>query len=219
MNGPIGEYESFAIAYDHFNATLFDGRLPLALITLRNARKKGSLGYFSPKRFTPRSTLILDISGDKDSVDEIALIPETFMGRTDREILGTLVHEMAHLWQFRLDKPPRAGYHDRRWGMQMKQIGLYPSNTGEPGGKETGQQMDHFIVEGGPFAVACAALLDNGFVLEYQSIRIEAAEKEKKKSKIKYSCPECEQNAWAKPEAKLICGECEKIMEAEDGQE
>jgi len=30
----------------------------------------------------------------------------------------------------------------------------------------------------------------------------------KKSSKTKFSCLECGQNAWAKPGARLICGEC-----------
>jgi transcription elongation factor Elf1 len=30
----------------------------------------------------------------------------------------------------------------------------------------------------------------------------------KKASKTKFTCPQCGQNAWAKPYAALICGEC-----------
>ena len=40
--------------------------------------------------------------------------------------------------------------------------------------------------------------------------------KTRKKSKVKYTCPDCHQNAWAKPEAKLMCGECRVDMEPED---
>ena len=29
-----------------------------------------------------------------------------------------------------------------------------------------------------------------------------------KSSKMKFTCPECGQNAWAKPDALLLCGEC-----------
>jgi predicted RNA-binding Zn-ribbon protein involved in translation (DUF1610 family) len=34
-------------------------------------------------------------------------------------------------------------------------------------------------------------------------------------SKRKFTCPECGQNAWAKPGACLICGECFKSGEGE----
>ena len=40
----------------------------------------------------------------------------------------------------------------------MKEIGLQPSTTGEPGGKETGQSVTHYILPGGPYATAYAKL-------------------------------------------------------------
>jgi hypothetical protein len=45
--------------------------------------------------------------------------------------------------------------------------------------------------------------------------------KKKAASKTKYACPGCGQNAWARPDAQLICGECYEdegeicVMEAE----
>ena len=56
--------------------------------------------------------------------------PDTFTGRTDEEILSTLAHEMAHVWQQTHGKPPRRSYHDRQWAAKMKEIGLQPSTTG-----------------------------------------------------------------------------------------
>jgi hypothetical protein len=40
----------------------------------------------------------------------------------------------------------------------MKEIGLYPSETAAPGGKETGQKVSHHITPDGPFAMAFAKL-------------------------------------------------------------
>ena len=51
----------------------------------------------------------------------------------------------------------------------MKAIGLQPSNTGAVGGKETGQQMTHYIIAGGPFAKAFAKLAATGWKLNLQS--------------------------------------------------
>jgi hypothetical protein len=34
-------------------------------------------------------------------------------------------------------RPPVA--HHRQWAERMKEIGLHPSTSGEPGGKETGR--------------------------------------------------------------------------------
>ena len=88
----------------------------------------------------------------------------------------------------------------------MREIGLQPTSTGEPGGKETGQSVTHYIIPEGRYAKAYAKLAATGFQLHWQSIPAVAGAK--KSSKTKFTCPECGQNAWAKPDALLICGEC-----------
>src|SRR2546430_12513985 len=80
---------------------------------------------------------------------------------------------MAHLWQHHFGTPPRGGgyYHNREWAAKMKEIGLYPSSTGAAGGKETGQNMSHYVIAGGAFATACAALVSDGFKLAWGETR------------------------------------------------
>src|SRR5260370_31372709 len=90
----IGLDEAFA----HFNNELFDGELPAILITLQ--RRKDVRGYFSAAKFAPRGSV-------GNPIDEIALNPATFHGRSDPEILSTLVHEMVHLWQRHCGQPGR----------------------------------------------------------------------------------------------------------------
>jgi hypothetical protein len=119
---------------------------------------------------------------------------------------------MAHVWQQIHGQPPTRCYHDREWAAKMKEIGLQPSDTGQPGGKETGQSMSHYILPGGPYAKAYGKLKTTGFQLHWESAAPEGKQgkqrKAKRASKTKYTCPECGQNAWAKPDAVLICGEC-----------
>ena len=113
-------------------------------------RKNKAYGYFAGGRF-----------GSKDGAeitDEIALNPSHFKSRTDEQSLSTLAHEMAHLWQHHFGKPSRAGYHNKEWAAKMHEIGLHPSDTGQPGGKETGQSCSHYIVEGGRYARVFAEL-------------------------------------------------------------
>jgi hypothetical protein len=57
-------------------------------------------------------------------------------------------------------------------------------------------------------AKAYAKLTAQGFELHWQSIPANERTRAKKSSKTKFTCPECGQNAWAKPDAHLICGEC-----------
>ena len=49
----------------------------------------------------------------------------------------------------------------------MDAVGLTPSNTGQPGGKRTGQHMADYPTPGGPFLRACAELQANGFKISY----------------------------------------------------
>lgn len=115
-------------------------------------------------------------------------------------------------------KPSRSGYHNKEWATKMESIGLKPSDTGQPGGKRTGQKVSHYIIEGGKFETSVESLLGNGFKLNWQG-NIDSDDngsKCKNKSKTKFSCSKCRQNAWAKSKAVLVCGICMKLMKGED---
>jgi ribosomal protein S27AE len=61
------------------------------------------------------------------------------------------------------------------------------------------------------------ALLAKGFAIPWQAMtRDEEAAKKKAASNTKYTCPDCGVNAWAKPDVRLLCGECETELAAED---
>lgn len=203
---PCREYVTLAQAFDHFNKRLFAGELPHAFITLQRHAK--FRGYHWEGKFEARAGAAV--------VDEIALNPDAFIGRSDAEILSTLVHEMVHLWQGKFGKPSRSGYHNHEWADQMEVVGLMPSDTGRPGGRRVGQSMTHYIVAGGRFEVFCADLLSRGSRLQWQS-RPDGPKKAKgRASKTKYTCPVCGLNAWAKPDVHLVCGECEEDLLPED---
>jgi len=204
-------YDDLTTAYDFFNERLFDGTLPRCLITMQ--RKNKSYGYFAGGRF---GTL-----DGEEITDEIALNPSHFKKRTTEQNLSTLVHEMVHLWQHHHGKPSRTGYHNKEWAAKMQAVGLIPSDTGAPGGRETGQHVSHYIGAGGAFDRTCAELLALGFAVPYVELWAEGEEKTRKKkaaSKTKYTCPDCGLNAWAKPDVLLRCGECELELLAEDGE-
>lgn len=150
-------YNSLELAYQYFNKELFASVLPPCLITLQRKGKR-IRAYFSPYRFENNA-------GTK--TDVIALNPMHFKARTGKETLSTLAHEMAHVWQQHYGKPSRHGYHNKEWPAKMKAIGLYPSNTGEPGGKEIGESMTHYVVHNGPFNKAVDSLLSRGFKIEW----------------------------------------------------
>lgn len=162
-------YDNFEMAYQHFNEVLFDGQLPLCVITVQ--RKANTFGYFSANRWgsfirNDNVTENIRIGGQKTS-HEIALNPAYFAGRPLIEVFQTLVHEQAHLWQHEFGKPSIKSYHNKEWADKMEAIGLMPSNTGKPGGKRTGQQMMDYPARNGRFMAACIILVENGFKLPW----------------------------------------------------
>lgn len=139
MNNPTKEtYTDFQKYYDLLNQRFFEGKLPNCLITYQ--RGKGYMAYYCHERFK---------KGEKYT-DEIAMNPTAFIGYDKSYIIQTLMHEMVHLWQFHYGKPSRGGYHNKEWAEKMKAVGLQPFGVGASNyGKETGQQLNHKLIEGG----------------------------------------------------------------------
>jgi len=197
------EYSGLQEAYDHFNRELFDGQLPDVFITYQ--RKANSYGYFSPDRFTGRV--------DKTGRHELALNPDGFVNQSDQQVCQTLNHEMTHVWQHAFGKPSARGYHNREWAAKMKAIGLQPSSTGMVGGKETGQRMSDYIIPGGRFEQAYGKLAATNWKLNLESAHRPGGTRGPS-SKTKFTCSNCGQNAWGKPDLAIICEPCGIKMRA-----
>lgn len=223
------EYTGLQTAFDYFNKYLFDAKLPECLITFQNHPL--ARGFYRPKHFNGRVDRKL-------YTDEIALNPDWFFTRTNEEILSTLAHEMVHLWQYHFGKPSRDGYHNKEWARKMIEIGLQPVSNDDPK-KIVGQSMTHSIIEKGRFQEIAQKLVKKYSLLNWESgnwqpvddsdidllkLLINGSDgniktipalkppKKRDRSKVKFSCPNCEQNAWAKETAVLMCGICEVTM-------
>ena len=202
-------YAELDLAYKFINKALFGGELPDCLITLHK-RSRRSAGYFSPDRFRRQDGAV---------TDEIALNPRRLSEETAVTMLATLVHEMVHLRQKHFGKPGRGRYHNKEWGRMMKEVGLYPSKTGLPGGREIGDSVTHYIVAGGPFDRASQKLLSGDYKLTWQNHAPSSDNLRRVHvgsdvpgtttgNRWKYTCLECGVNAWGKPNIKLVCGAC-----------
>jgi ribosomal protein S27AE len=64
--------------------------------------------------------------------------------------------------------------------------------------------MTHYIIAGGPFAKAVAA---RKFTVPYYD-RVEETEITRKKRKVTYTCPSCDDKLWGKPDMQPHCGKC-----------
>ncbi|MEM9775513.1 MAG: SprT-like domain-containing protein [Chloroflexota bacterium] len=242
-------YSTIEGAFNFFNERLFGGKLPPCLFTLQ--RTYNAAGYYHRRKFR-------EIKGVAYT-DEIALNPVHFLHyRGDMEIMQTLCHEMVHMWQVHFGKPSQRTYHNRQWANKMISIGLMPSHTGQPGGKQTGQQMSDYPMPGEKFEKAfnewkaagntirwadIEAFRNIGVMVDLNNLTADqlgvslspiglvtdsaaavtmaqqipdfnqllqslSMEKKRPKSKQKFQCSVCRQNAWAKPTAHLICGDC-----------
>ena len=201
MNDFCTTHQGLAEAYDFFNERLFAGRLPRCLVTLH--RHRGSYGYFPGKWFN---------SWDRMEVtDEIALNPAHFRGQKMGESLSNLAHEMCHHEQYHFGKPGRRIYCNEEWADMMKAIGLIPAKTRESVGKPR-REVSHYVVPGGPFALACAELVKSGFAVRHSELW-----GDEQARKRKYICPTCGLSAWGRPIISLVCGDCNERMECEEG--
>src|SRR6185503_759360 len=210
-------YEDIQTAYNHFNSELFNNTLPEVLLTL--VPHKTAYGYFRHEAFryggpskTDHDLAVASLKklrkGEKGTIHELALNPFSFGGRTDDQIISSFVHEMVHPWQSLNGTPPKKPGHNREWADKMKSVGLQPSTTGKPGGKETGRRCSHYIIENGLFAKSakrCKIKFTFSGTL---------AVKEKKGSKrTKYTCPMCEKNAYGTDDLNIQCADCDELMQ------
>jgi hypothetical protein len=193
------EYNGLQQAYEFMNARLFGGELPNLLITLQ--RQANSKGYFHADRFSWRD------GAETEHQHELALNPDAFTGRSDEQIISTLVHEQVHCWEVLHGTAPKRHYHNKVWAAKMIAIGLMPSHTGAVGGKITGVNMSHYIIPDGLFARTFAELAAMGWKLNLQSAPMLGREG-KRASKTKFTCGICGQNIWGKPDTVVMCGHC-----------
>ncbi len=203
-------YGQLQLAFDFFNQRLFASDLPPVIFVLQRAKK--TAGHYCNERWQ---------GTDERKADEISINPTVVRELGFQEAMQTLVHEMCHQWQYHFGTPSRVSYHNREWAQKMEAVGLIPSSTGRPGGKKTGQKIADYPAEDGPFLSVLAQLKETGFELTWNerlllagvSTAGESESESKQKNKVKYTCPTCQLNVWGKPDIKVGCWECNKLME------
>jgi predicted SprT family Zn-dependent metalloprotease len=200
-------------AYTFFDSNLFmpvfGEKLPEVVLTLN--KHAYSKGYYKPAAW---------IDEFSQTLPEINISPSTlFLPPIDA--LSTLVHEMAHHYHFHFGKKvPRMGYHNAEFSSIMYCLGLQCSETGLPGGKETGQHMTHYIIRDGLYEKTYKDLPLNCIIAfrpieEYEFVKNPKATVQHSriqamaKNKTKYTCLGCSLAMWGKPNAYVKCGNCD----------
>jgi hypothetical protein len=207
LNPTSATYDSLLLAYKFMNEHLFANALPACLITLQ--RETHTFGYFCHKRFTYDKNV-------KQSTDEIALNPQYFRasGRDDRMVVSTLVHEMCHLWQHHFGKPGRARYHNKEWANKMRSPGRFAKIFDKL--KKKGFALEWIEYPPSIQQALATGKLDLSEVTAALTASTKSGgpsmPRKVDKSKLKYTCPKCGLNAWAKTGANLMCGDCDEAM-------
>lgn len=204
----LDTYATWDDAFEFFNNSLFGGELPPVAFGI--AKQKGSRGHYAPNRY---------ITSEGEPLSEIQMDAGS-LARGDLDSMGTLVHEMTHHWQEKDPdaKPGRGKYHNMEWAAKMREIGLAPQSA-TTGDKGTGDRVTHDIMDEGPFAEAYERWAERGYRIMWHgatkpaTASALAVEKAKRKSKTKYTCPVCGNNAWGKPDMYLFDEHAEQFVE------
>ena len=199
-------------ARNYFNKNLFEKVFEKSLgpVMIRPAKHGKAYGYYLKAAWK---------EGIENPVPEISLCP-CGLHRSPEAVYSTLVHELVHQYQDEHGYPGRGCYHNLEFSRFMAQVGLICSNTGEPGGKKTGDQMTHYIDPDGLFKKVFVEMPDD-YLLPFTPLfdkehygplglgaPLIAPEPINNKNKTKYTCLGCHSSVWGKPSMNIICGVC-----------
>lgn len=200
------QYKKLNDFFHYYNNVLFESTLPECIISFDRNRKY--LGTFRPDKWKKKGQ-------ENQPIHEINLNPKALA--LDSKFLHSIfVHELCHLQDQVFGKGAKWGYHTKKWGILMKAVGLYPSSTGEIGGKETGRRVSHYIIPNGKFENAFEAISSKDITrielpydpYDIQPItRLPSYKTTRSGIKTKYVC-KCGSKVWGKSGLDFACKIC-----------
>ena len=196
-----GKLISLEAAFDMLNRSLFESALSKSVITI--SPTPGAYGHFTPWKSWK--------SADGEEYCEINLGAET-LDRPVVETIATLVHEMVHQWCYEHDlKDTSRGntYHNQVFKIEAEKRGLDISFDKRIGWSVT-KPGDALLV-----MQRQGAFKDCEIELHRLGSSRRVATGKAKSSTRKYVCPGCGMSVRATKEVNIVCGDCEKAMEAE----
>lgn len=206
--------QAYEAAYQYFRDALFvplGEDLPDPILTFSRGTKKKRAFFVAQSWHT---------QDDAERRCELAIVP-AHTADPPREVMASLVHEMAHYADFLAGTAPKSsGYHGKKWAERMEKIGLPALRES----KTSHISVSHEITEGGPYDLAFNKLpkeillpfvAENNVTTEPNSQETEQKKETKKGKRFKYACPKCATTMRGPTGRKLICGDCE-VPYAED---
>lgn len=186
---------AFMKMFNAFNKEYFEDKLPKVIITFESGYKKGAYGWIYTKPTWEQSRqerYNINISSD-------------FLDRDIYAVMGTLLHEMCHLYALEngIKDTSRAGiYHNKKYKQIAESHGLEVFEEDKIGYGRTKPTE------------ATRSFIDNNCgISSFEVKKLKPAEKDgseakPKQSRRKYQCPCCGQQITATKEVKVMCGIC-----------
>lgn len=188
---------------------------------IRNPRCKGA---FLPERYS---------SVDGETRHGIAVNSKYCQSIGDDACMDLLAFLFVQLARRDLGPKGRNGKHGTpgyidSWSHDsLARMGLQTFVEDSEDQRELGYGLSVRRVENGPFDLMCRELVVSGFRFRWHenAANVDTSRddgktgvppEQKEQTRARYVCPECELKALAKPNAKLICGVCNLLMEASE---
>ena len=200
------QFTAYQQAFDYFSQTLFEKSLPDCMLSF-SRRRSSSHTLFTVGQWQEEAG---------SAAPEISLNLKQLSESEPIEVMATLVREMVHLWQEMYGKPSGNGYYNREWAEKMQKIGLIPSATGLPGGKQTGQGLKHYIEPNGRFERAFRKM-PAACLWPFRPAAFEGGKSRRYSVKVMYRCVGCGTKLWGKGGLEILCG-CGKVFAGENGE-
>ena len=197
-------------AFHILNAAKFHNELPTPIITI-SPGKKEVYGHFTP--WLSWVEVDREENQSDDSFYEINLNPATWNDRTPCEIIGTLLHEMVHLYNHVNDiKDCSNNRHNKKFKAAAESVGFIVEQSKKYGWGHTklSDSLKKYIEDN-------VDPVPEAFEFYRVDPKEQAKEKKpRKKLQFKYTCPLCGLEIKGKKGITVLCGCSDSIMEMED---
>lgn len=192
-------------AFDLLNKEFYEGKLPEPYIVIHQTANKNALGWFTPHK------VWTDKEGEIEK-HEIAISAE-YLNNCFFKVIETLHHEMIHLYCHTngiKDTSRQGRYHNKKFKEECLKRGFYYKD--ETPDKTHGWTFAS-ITDKTKEVIESWNLNTDAFKLA-RAMPKKVNKPKKKSPTVSYECPECDAKVRGKRELNIMCGDCEKKMEA-----
>lgn len=189
--------------YNHLNKDYYDGELPEVVITVQSSPKGKAYGWFAKDRW--------GIETDKEKAFHEINISAEYLSRPIENIVGTLNHEMVHLYceiNEIKDTSNKGVYHNKRFKQEAESRDLIIEKAQTIGWSVTtpSEQLVEYIKG--------LNINEDNFKFFRKMPLAQIKVKTPTKKTTKYTCPCCEASVRGEPELEIECKKCGVTMES-----